>query len=60
MDFETQIVYLAGSGFFFNFLYHGGVKSTVSWVFEDLEFRISEGYNQNWRFPNSAKLAVSV
>ena len=28
---------LADSGFFKNFLYQGGVKSTVSWVFEDLK-----------------------
>ena len=35
---------LADSGFFNNFLYQGGVKSTVSWVFEDLKFKISEGY----------------
>ena len=27
---------VADSGFFKNFLYQGGVKSTVSWVFEDL------------------------
>ena len=27
---------LADSGFFKNFLYQGGVKSTVSWVFEAL------------------------
>ena len=51
---------LADSGFFENFLYQGGVKSTVSWVFEDLKFKISEGYNQNWCFPDSAQLAVSV
>ena len=51
---------LADSGFFKNFLYQGGVKSTVSWVFEDLKFKISEGYNQNWCFPDSAQLAVSV
>ena len=41
-----RIVYkLADSGFFKNFLYQGtgGVKSTVSWVFEDLKFKISEG-----------------
>ena len=37
---------LADSGFFKNFLYQGGVKPTVSWVFEDLKFKISEGYNQ--------------
>ena len=35
---------LADSGFFKKFLYQGGVKSTVSWVFEDLKFKISEGY----------------
>ena len=38
--------------FFLNFLYQGGVKSTVSWVFEDLKFKISEGYNQNWSEPS--------
>ena len=42
------------------FRYQGGVKSTVSWVFEDLKFKISEGYDQNWCFPDSAKLAVSA
>ena len=49
---------LANSGFFKNFLYQG--KSTVSWVFEDLEFKISEGYDPNWCFPDSAQLAVSA
>ena len=34
---------LADSGFLKNFLYQSGVKSTVSWVFEDLKFKISEG-----------------
>ena len=34
---------LANSGFLKNFLYQGGVKSTVSWVFEDLKLKISEG-----------------
>ena len=38
---------LADSGFFKNFFYQGGVKSTVSWVFEDLKFKTSEGYKQN-------------
>ena len=51
---------LADSGFFKNFLYQGGLKSTVSWVFEDLKFKISEGYNQNWCFTDSAQLAVSA
>ena len=36
---------LADSGFFKNFMYQGGVKSTVFWVFEDLKFKISEGYD---------------
>ena len=56
-----NIVYtLADSGFLKNFLYQGGVKSTVFWVFEDLKFKISEGYDQNWCFPDSAQLAVSA
>ena len=51
---------LADSGFFKNFLYQGGVKSTVSWVFEDLKFKISESYDQNWCFPDCAQLTVSA
>ena len=51
---------VADSEFFKNFLYQSGVKSTVSWVFEDLKFKISEGYDQNWWFPDSAQLVVSV
>ena len=51
---------LADPGFFKNFLYPGGVKSTVSGVFEDLKFKISEGYDQNCCFPDSAQLAVSA
>ena len=38
---ETCII--ADSGFFKNFLYQGGVQSTVFGVFEDLKFKISEG-----------------
>ena len=49
------ILTLADSGSFKNFLYPGGVKSTVSWVFEDLKFKNSEGYDQNWCFPDSAQ-----
>ena len=37
----TYLCTLADSGFFENFLYRGGVKSTVSWVFEDLKFKRS-------------------
>ena len=51
---------LVDSGFFKNFLYQGGVKFTVFWVFEDLKFKISEGYDQNCCFPDSAQLAVSA
>ena len=40
--------------------YQGGVKATVSGVVEDLKFKISEGSDQNWCFPDSGQLAVSV
>ena len=40
--------------------YQGGVKSTVSEVFEDLKFKLSEGYDQNLCFPDSVQLAVSA
>ena len=36
------------------------VKATVSGVFKDLKFEISEGSDQNWSCPDSALLAVSV
>ena len=39
-NFECR---LADSRSFKNFSYQGGVKSTVSWVFEDLKLKISEG-----------------
>ena len=35
---------LADSGFFKNFLYQGGAKSTVFLGFEDLKFKISDSY----------------
>ena len=61
MEKVLNVCTLADSGFFKNFLYQGGVKSTVSWVFEDLKkFKISEGSDPNWCFPDSAQLAVSV
>ena len=50
---------LADSGFFWAFSI-SGLKSTVSGVFEDLKFKISEGYKQNLSFPVSALLAVSA
>ena len=58
----AAVTYLHYSGFriFKKLLYQGGVKSTFSWVFEDLKFKISEGYDQNWCFPDPAHLAVSV
>ena len=34
------------------------MKSSVSWVFEDLKFKISEGYDPKWCFPDSAQLAL--
>ena len=36
------------------------MKATVSGVVEDLKFKISEGSDQNWCFPDPAQLAVSV
>ena len=40
--------------------YQGGMKATVSGVVEDLKFKISEGSDQNWCFPDCAQLAVSA
>ena len=40
---KDYVCKLDDSGFFKNFLYQGGVKSIVSWVFKDLKFKISEG-----------------
>ena len=36
------------------------MKATVSGVVEDLKFKISEGWDPNWCFPDSAHLAVSA
>ena len=36
------------------------MKATDSGVVEDLKFKISEGSDQNWCFPDSAQLAVSA
>ena len=36
------------------------MKATVSAVVEDLKFKISEGLDQNWCFPDCAQLAVSA
>ena len=36
------------------------MKATFSGVVEDLKFKISEGSDQNWCFPDSAQLAVSA
>ena len=56
----TYVCILADSGFFKNLLHQGGVKATVSGVVEDLKFKTPEGYDQNWFFPDSAQIAVSV
>ena len=55
-----RIYTLADSRFSLASYYQGGVKSTVSRVFEDLKFKISEDSDQNWCFPGSVQLAVSV
>ena len=36
------------------------MKATVSGVVEDLKFKISEGSDPNWCFPDSVHLAVSA
>ena len=36
------------------------MKATVSGVVEDLKFKISEGSDPNWCFPDSAQLVVSA
>ena len=46
---RLEVHTLADWGFLKDFLYQGGVKSTVSWVFEDIKFKISEGYDQKVR-----------
>ena len=35
------------------------MKATVSGVVEGLEFKISEGSDQNWYFPDFAQLAAN-
>ena len=57
---SKMMPYFYSSLLFENYLHQGGVKSTVSWVFEDLKFKISEESDQNWCFPDPVRLAVSV
>ena len=56
----SKLINISWFRIFQKLLYQGGVQATVFWVFEDLKFKISEGYDQNWCFPDSAQLAVSV
>ena len=44
---EIEYIHQPIQDFYLDFQYQGGVKSTVSGVFEDLKFKISEGYKQN-------------
>ena len=41
------VLTLGDSGFFSTSRYQGIVKATVSGVFEDLKFKVSEGSDQN-------------
>ena len=60
-ELETDhIVSICIRGFTKFGIKQGGVKATVSGVVEDLKFKISEGLDPNWCFPDSAQLAVSV
>ena len=54
---QLRIKYIQG---FHQVWYQDGVKATVSRVVEDLEFKISEGLDKNWCFPDCAQLAVSA
>ena len=36
------------------------MKATISGIVEDLKFKISEGLDQNWCFPDCAQSAVSA
>ena len=36
------------------------VGEKIAATIEDLKFKISEGYDQNWCFPDFAQLAVSA
>ena len=47
LDQKNKGPLLADSGIYLDLQYQGGMKSTVSRVFEDLKFKISEGYKQN-------------
>ena len=60
IELELAVCTVIDSGFFKNFLYQSGIKSTLSWVFKDLKFKISEGYDPDWCVPDSAQLAVSA
>ena len=52
--------YIRGFRIFQTSRYQGIVKATVSGVVEDFKFKISEGLDPNWCFPDSAQLAVSA
>ena len=43
---------LGDSGVFWTSRYQGIVKITVSWVLDDLTFKISKGSDQNWSCPH--------
>ena len=58
-SYVAEIVHSTYKGFH-QVWYQGIVKATVSGVFEDLKFKISEGSDQNRSCPDSAQLAVSA
>ena len=55
-----QYTYIRWFRIFQTSRYQGIVKATVSGVFKDLKFKISEGSDQNWSCLDSALLAVSA
>ena len=59
-NFHPSLLRLVDRLGFHQVWYQGGVKATLSGVVEDLKFKISEGSDPNWCFPDSAQLAVSA
>ena len=45
---------------FLDLQYQGGAKFTVFGVFEDLKFKISEGYKKNWDSQQGSDMKTSI
>ena len=56
---RADSMFIRGYRIFWTSRYQGIVKSTVTGLFQDLMFKILEGYKQNWSCPGSALLCLS-